>query len=86
MTSELLKDLMQQSKSLTVSEKMKLIIYLARTVSQEKKPARKWTDIRSVLHNPDYITDTQEWVLRTRSEEDEHLEQKMIGKIAMNEN
>jgi hypothetical protein len=41
MSSQLLKDLMKQSKNLDSKEKLDLIMYLARIAQQIQKPAQK---------------------------------------------
>jgi len=86
MASQLLKDLIKQSDSLTSREKLNLIMYLARRVDHTLKPARKWSDIRGALPYPAFGEDAQEWVSRTRREGDERREQALRGEVAMNEN
>jgi hypothetical protein len=72
MSSQLLKDLMKQSKNLDNKEKLDLIMYLARIAQQVQKQAKKWSDIRGALPYPAFGEDAQEWVSRTRREGDEH--------------
>jgi hypothetical protein len=86
MSSQLLKELMKQSKSLSGKEKMDLIMYLARTAQQEQKPARSFRDIRGALPYPAFGEDAQEWVSRTRRESDEHRERALRGEVVVNEN
>jgi hypothetical protein len=85
MSTELLKDLKQQSDSLNSREKLDLIIHLAHRVDHALKPAKKWSDIRGILPSPAFGEDAQEWVSRTRREGDERREQAYQGEVAIHE-
>ncbi|HEC85553.1 MAG: hypothetical protein DRR08_13390 [Candidatus Parabeggiatoa sp. nov. 2] len=86
MSSQLLKDLMKQSKSLTPPEQMDLLIHLAERVRHSQKPARSFRDIRGAAPYPLMGEDAQQWVSRTRRESDEHRERALRGEVVVNEN
>jgi len=85
MSTELLKELKQQSDSLSSREKLDLIMHLTHRVNHALKPAKKWSDIRGALPYPAFGEDAQEWVSRTRREGDERREQALRCEVAANE-
>jgi len=83
MASKKLMEIMKQADSLSPDEQLDLISHLAQHAREsyvEAKPRRKWSEISGIAPYP--LTgeeDAQDWVTRSRREDDEHREQQLRG-------
>ncbi len=75
MTSNTLREVIKQVDTMTLSEQLELIAYIAEKARQTPptpKPKHKWREIRGLVKEAALGEDAQAWVSRTRMAADSY--------------
>jgi hypothetical protein len=79
MSSSILTDLKNRAGNLTKDEQLELMAYLIEQMRNDKKSEQRydWRELEGILPYPALGEDAQEWISRTRREDDERRQQQL---------